>query len=369
VRSVRASLEKLLGPAGVLPETRPLACPSTEEELLETIRLAAFEGWRIVPIGLGSKLAPEAQDREATFLLSTRRIAGIVAYEPGDGTLTASAGTTMAELERTARTGGNHLTPCVPAPVHSTLGGVLAAGQSGLDRLRYGPSRHHVLGMRVALADASVARSGGRLVKNVTGYDLHRLYCGSRGSLCVILEASLRLCAGFARERLLSATARDRAGAIALALAAADLGLQPLSIRAENVLDPRGVWRVHVLLAGREEVVDWSRDVVLGRLPGFTEGLESIDRLRDAEIAPGRRPDLTASGRPSKLPETLARLPEDLRMIVEPAIAIAWVFVEGDRLPSVAGELRRASGTRPGEALAERLKQVFDPRGILPARR
>lgn len=349
MKDVRASLERILGPAGVLAGESPVACPANDEEAVEAIRLAAKERWKLSPIGFGPELRPDVD-----FLLSTRRIAGVVAYEPGDGTLTARAGTTMSELDRVAREGGNHLTPRVAAPDRSTLGGVLAGGRSGIDRLRYGPARHHVLGMRVALADGSIAKSGGRLVKNVTGYDLHRLYCGSRGSLCVVLEASMRLFAGFEREALLTAPARDLEGALESARAADALGVRPLAIRAENVLDPESRWRVHVLLAGRSDLVDWGRRTILSTLPGAAEGSESIDRLRDAEVDASRMTE-----RPSRLAARLLQLPEGSRTVVDPGVGCAWIF-EGT--PEV---LRAARGPRAGAALSARLKQAFDPDGIL----
>ena len=360
---VRATLEKLIGPAAVLPGEPVVACPANDDEVVEAIRLAATERWNLTPIGLGS--SPRG---DADFLLSTRRITGVVAYEPGDGTLSARAGTTIAELERVTRAGGNHLTPRVAAADRSTLAGVLAEGRSGIDRLRYGPSRHHVLGMRVALADGSVVKCGGRLVKNVTGYDMHRLYCGSRGTLCVVLEASMRLFASFEREVLLTAPARDRAGAIEAARAAEALGVRPLAIRAENVLDPKGAWRVHVLLAGRPELVEWGRRMLLASWPGAAEGLESSERLRDAELAPGRWPDLRATGRPSRLAAALPRLPEDARMIVEPSIGLAWIFIEADARERAANVLREAGLAdrgSAGAALSRRLKSAFDPDGIL----
>lgn len=349
MKDVRASLERILGPAGVLAGEPPVACPSNDGEAVEAIRLAARERWKLSPIGFGP-----GRPTDVDFLLSTRKLAGVVAYEPGDGTITARAGTTMADLERVARAGGNHLTPRVAAPDRSTLGGILASGRSGIDRLRYGPARHHVLGMRVALPDGSVARSGGRLVKNVTGYDLHRLYCGSRGTLCVVLEASMRLFAGFEREELLTTTTRDLAGALEAARAATELGVRPLAIRAENVLDPGSRWRVHVLLAGRSDLVDWGRRTILSTWPGAAEGSESIDRLRDAEVDASRTTE-----RPSRLAARLLQLPEGSRMVIDPDVGCAWIF---DRKSEALGAARAPSA---GASLSARLKQAFDPDGIL----
>ena len=358
----RATLERHLGAGTVAGGGgRPVVSPSDEGELSETIRLAAANGWRLLPVGFGSKLDWSATPRDVDVELSTRRLARVVAYEPGDGTITALAGTTMDELERTAARGRNHLTPRVPAPSRATLGGVLAAGQSGLDRLRYGPARHHVLGMRAALADGRVTKSGGKLVKNVTGYDLHRLYCGSAGSLCVIVEATLRLFAGFERERLFSVPVADRASALRVAASVEALRLDPLCIRCENVLDAKAAWRVHVLFAGRDAVVAAAARALLAAHRDAVEG-ESIDRLRDVELSAGRWPEVRVADRRSRIAERLARYAPETRMIVDPAIATAWIFFEG---PAEAGR-RDVLPERADLAaeLALRLKRSFDPKSV-----
>ena len=136
---------------------------------------------------------PEVHQSPNAVLLSTRRLDSVLDYVPGDGTLTAQVGAPMEDLASCVAEGGHSLTPQLCGAADSSLGGALGAGRSGLDRYKYGPLRHHVLGLRVALSDGTLAGSGGKLVKNVTGFDLHRLYTGSRGTLCVLLEASLRL--------------------------------------------------------------------------------------------------------------------------------------------------------------------------------
>jgi glycolate oxidase iron-sulfur subunit len=306
--------------------------PADEAQVVETIRLATRNRWRILPAGLGSKLGWSAAPARVDLVLSTRRLAGIVAYEPGDGTLTARAGTTMEALERATLESRNHLTPRVPAPSRATIGGVLAAGQSGVDRLRYGPARHHVLGMRAALADGSSTKSGGKLVKNVTGYDLHRLYCGSAGSLCVVLEVTLRLFAGFERERLLTIPADDRANALSIAASVDALRSIPCASAARTSSTRRARGASTWSSRGATAVVDAARRTLLGARGDAVEGLESIERLRDAELAPGLWPDSRFAGRRSRLGAALAPLPADARMVVDPAIACASLWG-----PTVAG--------------------------------
>jgi glycolate oxidase FAD binding subunit len=326
------------------------------------LKLAARERWKLVPIGLGSKLSWCRPPERVDLALSTRRLAGVVAYEGGDGTLTARAGSTLESLASVARAGGNHLTPMVAHPERATLGGVLAAGQSGVDRARFGPARHHVLGMRVALADGSTARSGGRLVKNVTGYDLHRLYCGSHGTLCVILEASLRLFPAFEREARLTLAARDRAEAIALARRVEGLGVEPLAVRAENVLDPERRWQLHLLLAGRAPVVEWARARLLEGLPGARESASGFAEIRDLEVREGRWPAWRGACRPSELDAALSRIAPDAPTVVDPTVATIGAFVEG-----VAAE--RSELAAPAAAMMRRLKQSFDPDGLFAAGR
>ena len=171
----------------------PLVTPVDEAHCAEVMRWAAADSLALIPIGGGHHSGYLRAATRVDLAISTSALSKIEAYEPGDGTVTAGAGITIAALREVVQSGGHRLTPDVAEPARRSLGGLLASGQSGFDRLRFGPTRNHVLGMRVLLGDGSQARTGGRLVKNVTGYDLQRLYTGSHGSLCLILEASLRL--------------------------------------------------------------------------------------------------------------------------------------------------------------------------------
>jgi len=342
--------------------------PEDEEQLLLVLERAARERQRLVPVGGGTKLGwcrPDALAAEGALALSTRRLAGIVAYEPGDGTLTALGGTRMGELEAATRAGGHRLTPDVPGAEVATLGGVLGAGLSGPDRLRFGPVRHHVLGMRVALADGTVAKSGGRLVKNVTGFDLHRLYCGSRGTLAVILEASLRLFALPERELGLTWTFDDARAALDAALELRARPLSPVSVTVEN---RGGPWRLHVFLAGRARQVEAERDAArgLGAPEAEVDGDEAraaARRARDLACVGGRWPDLRLATRPSAIGTELAPFIEgggEVGVVIQPGIATAELFFEPGRATS-----RPASDVPHGAARwMERLRAAFDPDGI-----
>ncbi|MCB9916212.1 MAG: FAD-binding oxidoreductase [Planctomycetes bacterium] len=296
--SLFASLERVVGAAHVAPAAHlgglPVASPADEAEARALIELARADGLRLAPLGCGSKLAWAPPPARVDALLGTRRLAGVVEFVPGDGTLTARCGSTMAELAALVRAEGLELTPDVPRPERATLGGTLAAGASGPDRTRHGAGRLHVLGTRALLASGEVAKSGGRLVKNVTGYDLHRLYCGSFGSLALLLEASLRLfpapearrAAGFALDELGAALE------LARALHAARLPLRALTVT--NARD--AAWWVHVELVGRAAQLE--RD--LARVAA----LRAPDEVLHGDDAAARAPRSCAT--PSPTPRTRA---------------------------------------------------------------
>lgn len=381
-----------------------VALPRDEPELVALVARAARERWRLVPVGLGSILdacRPEARTEPDVLAVSTRRVDAVVEYEPGDGTVSAQAGVRMDALADAVRAGGHRLTPDVPCPSRATLGGVLGASLSGPDRLRYGPVRHHVLGTRVLLADGSTSRSGGKLVKNVTGFDLHRLYCGSRGTLCVLLEASMRLFPEPQRELVLSRRAGGPREGIEAALRVthgASQGLAPLAV---TLVGAGGTWTLSVCLAGRDEQVRWERDQVTALL-GECDEQDATDepraRLRDESRDGGGLPTFRLTSQPSRIASGIDVVRSfcearntPVRLVVQPGIACADVFVEmraddgrveaaldlRERL--APGEVRidpfgaplavhRALGRREGEDPARRwseaLRHALDPQGM-----
>jgi glycolate oxidase FAD binding subunit len=338
----RTALERGLGSACVsswhgLEAELPLVAPRAIEELIELVRLAAREEKKLLPIGFGSKLSWSNPSGRADALVSLRDFAGIVAYEPGDGTLTARAGSSMAELARVVRAGGHHLTPDVPEPARASLGGMVSAGQSGFDRLRYGPVRGHVLGTLVLLADGSIARSGGRLVKNVTGYDLHRLHCGAHGTLGILLEVSLRLWPLPEEHAWLCCPCRDRSAALEAALGVQALFVKPLAVLARS----EARWALEVGLAGRADVVAWEV-AELTRVLRPSESLcgaqarERIEAARDRALEHGAWPEIELAARPSRLDAALAELEAGLddagvpaEIEVHPLLATAAVRLRG----------------------------------------
>ena len=167
--------------------------PATREEAAEALAAAARDRLAAVPWGGGVSLPRERAPERYDLALDLTALDRVVEYQPEDMTLTAECGATLASLRATLAARGQELPLEGARPERATLGGLLAANASGPRRLRFGAPRDRILGARFALGDGTLARSGGRVVKNVAGYAIHRLLCGSRGGLAVLLEASLKL--------------------------------------------------------------------------------------------------------------------------------------------------------------------------------
>lgn len=384
-------------PASTVREL-PVEAPASVEELVEVVRRAAVDRQVLVPAGNGSGLSGYAAPERADRIVSTRNLRGILSHEPDDGTLSALAGTPLSELRGAARAGGHFLTPDVPRPERATLGGVLAAGRSGPDRLRFGPVRYHVLGARVLLADGSLARSGGQLVKNVTGYDLHRLYCGSHGTLCILVDAALRLFPEPEEERVVAVRAGDTSGALALAGAALALSARLVSLIAE-----RGAtgWELRARLFGKRAAVEHEVESLRGIWSGAAveaadAARSSAEATRDALPEAGDAPWLRVACAPSGVTTVLGELERRAagRLVVQPGVALIDLVpdlvpeVDTAELAGMTLALRAALGGSalvtlgnapaaalatvrpfdhpgPGLELMRALKQRLDPEGLL----
>jgi FAD/FMN-containing dehydrogenase len=370
-----------------------LAAPNSFDEAAEVVRLARAERWALVPVGNASKLGWSRPPERCDLVLSSRNLRGITAYEPADGTLTALAGTPWSELVA-ATSARHHLSPEIPASRRASLGGVLAAGASGLDRLRHGPVRHQVLGMLALVADGTRVKSGGRVVKNVTGYDLHRLWCGAHGTLCFLLEATLRLYPAPASLAVLEARCASLGEGLARSHALWRSGVPPLCVVLRGA---KASFELAVVLAGREEAVASELETARAALGPTALRLgdnarRAREELRECELASGAWPPLALACRPSRLAGALERLTKitgelglSPRLLCHPLLASASVELQGvewsDELVAalergLAGdglEMRwRGLGARtppmrtpPAAAeLMRRIKRSLDPEGL-----
>jgi glycolate oxidase subunit GlcD len=171
----------------------PLAVsPANAFEACEILRLSSREGWAVLPAGAGTWL-DTGRPARVDVTLRTTRMRRIIEHEPADLVATAEAGLTLAQLNAELRRAGQCLPLDPPDDGRATLGGVAATGIGGAQGYGYSAPRSYVIGMRVALADGRLIKAGGRVVKNVAGYDLCKLFVGSYGTLGLILELTFKL--------------------------------------------------------------------------------------------------------------------------------------------------------------------------------
>lgn len=175
--------------AGVRP--RWVALPETVEEVAAVLRVCAGQDLAVTPVGGGTKLHWGAPPERCDVLLDLCCLNEILEHAAGDLVVRTQAGVTMGVLTEALGRRGQEL--ALDAPPDATVGGTLATAASGPRAFRYGTPRDLLIGVTVVLADGTVARSGGKVVKNVAGYDLGKLFTGSYGTLGVIAEATFRL--------------------------------------------------------------------------------------------------------------------------------------------------------------------------------
>ncbi len=311
-------LRAIVGPAGVLsgvelspyvvegrtPETAVF--PGSLDEVRAVVEVAAAEEIPMTPWGGGTAAAvgtPIAPARPG-LVLGLGRLNRLVEHEPGDLTATAEAGTTVAALQAALRARGQWLSLDPPDADRATLGGVMAANAWGPRRHLYGTARDLVIGMTVVMADGTVVRAGGKVVKNVAGYDLPKLFVGSYGTLGILVDVTVKLRPLPAEERLVGVRFErlKDAAAAARAVMASDVipnALELLDAEAARALAPAfaGGPTLVVGFDGLGEQVDWQcgeLQALVGPLGGGGVQAMAADawtRLaRAAAVALGERP-------------------------------------------------------------------------------
>jgi glycolate oxidase FAD binding subunit len=208
-------------------DSRVVAFPFNLEELSEMLQLATSERWRVIPAGAGTWLEMGNRPPQFHLIISVERMNRVLEYEPADLTATVEAGCTLSAFNKTAA-GHRQFIPLDPfGDERSTIGGIIATASSGPMRCAYGTPRDWLIGIRVVHANGAVTKAGGKVVKNVAGYDLCKLYTGSFGSLGVITEMSFKLRALPSFEKTLTFYADDATVLCALVTRIADSDVQP----------------------------------------------------------------------------------------------------------------------------------------------
>lgn len=344
--------------------------PASVEEAAACMAQAARERQRLAFVGGGTELEL-GRPKPVDATLRTRGMARILEYAPADMVLSAEAGVTLAQVQAAAREHRQMLALDAPWPERATLGGLVATGAFGPRRARYGAIRDLIIGVTLVRADGVIARGGGKVVKNVAGFDLPKVACGSLGTLGLIAGATFRL------HPLPEASAT----VLATGLSPAEVGAQLAGVRRAQ-LEPTSA----VALRAGEGRYD------LGlRFEGFGEGVEQ-QAARLCAIGPGqrladpdafwRRHDAARAAGPLRL--KVAALPSQLpaiEAIVAPLLgglrgaSFAWyatlgagfVSGEGVGLGQPIEATRAALVAAGGWLVVESGAPEIDPWGPLPA--
>jgi glycolate oxidase FAD binding subunit len=188
----------------------------------------------VMPVGNGTQLGCGNLPERYDVALSTRRLARILAHEAADMTVTVEAGATLAEVNAALEAARQHLPLDPPQPEHTTIGAAIATDASGPLRLSQGKVRDQLIGVKVVLADGTLVKGGGRVVKNVAGYDLMKLFTGSFGTLGTVVEATFKVRPLPECEALFAVSAREVGIAASLALEVFGASLAPSYVEALN---------------------------------------------------------------------------------------------------------------------------------------
>jgi glycolate oxidase subunit GlcD len=189
-------LAQIVGAAHVCEDFAPHAlavAPANTQEACELLRFASRENLLVTPAGAGTWLETNNASSRAGIIITTRRMTRVIEHEPADLTATVEAGVSLAALNDELKRANQWLPLDPPDDGRASLGGIAATGCGGAQNFGDQRPRCYVIGMRVALADGRMLKAGGRVVKNVAGYDLCKLFVGSYGTLGLILELTFKL--------------------------------------------------------------------------------------------------------------------------------------------------------------------------------
>jgi glycolate oxidase FAD binding subunit len=354
--------------------------PATRDELCSALAAAGEAGTPVRFRGGGTKLAWPPPAPPDAIELSTAGLTEIVEHNAGDLTAVLEAGVPLAEAQALFAKANQRLA-LDPPDNGATVGGVVASGDTGPLRGRYGGPRDLVVGMRVALSDGTLAKSGGKVIKNVAGYDIAKLFAGSFGTLGAIVEVSVRLHPVAPDTATALATARD---AGELARGAAAIGGSPLEHHGLDVRWQGGRGAVLARFAGAVPRPQAEAAARLLEAEGLTtEIIDEDEQLWDEQRAAQRGPLVVkVSGLPTRLPSLLRAADEFGGSVVgRAALGLSWLRFEEPSAAAVE-RLRRdfiaAVQDRPADldvdpvgpmdpgvkALMQRVKERFDPAGV-----
>lgn len=300
-KQLRDNLDKIVGETGMHPDpyqidevcSQAVVAPSSIREIQDILAFATEHQLSIVPVGAGTKLGIGNPPEKVDLTLLMGQFNEVLEYEPADLSVTVQAGVRLSELQKTLAEEGQFLPLDPPYAADTTLGGLVAANASGPSRLRHGTARNRVLGMKVVQPNGIVVNSGGKVVKNVAGYDLKKLYIGSFGTLGIITELTFNLypLPELKRTLLLSFKMVDDAAKVALQIANSQLSPVFINLFTDGALATVSSETalsgtiVGVGIDGHPETVAWQLEQVQSMAEqGDVIGVEVLEDIDQAEF-------------------------------------------------------------------------------------
>ncbi len=375
--------------------------PRSAEEAAAIMKLAVEKQWRVECVGAGTQAYGNRRTR-ADIVISTRALTKVVEYEAADLVIGVQAGMTLHKLERATRRNSQFLALDPATHEHSTIGGVIAAGRSGPLRYAHGTPRDHVLGLQVVTGDGRILDLGGRVVKNVAGYDLVRLMVGSAGTLGLITSAYLRLKPVPQVDESLTVTAPDVDLLIDLMQQIVHENLEAGAIELLGPNDAGEPWTLVVRLSGSPDAVADATARINALSSGLPAAMKPVtdevwQAMQLAEL--NAHTTIRLADLPARLSSTLqlaqkvvARAVAPAQLIAHAADGIVRLYLGAANAENVAfaiGEARSVMSVSGGsvvvhsreaelmrradafgavgatQPLMARLKHIFDPAGIL----
>jgi len=335
--------------------------PSSTEELSDIMKRAAAEYWTVTATGGMSLLD---RDLSTNVIVNTACLDRIVEHEPADLIAVAQAGVTLTAFNQKLVENGQWLPLDPPDDGRATLGGIVATGLGGPQQFGYGRPRGSVIGMTVVLADGNIIKAGGRVVKNVAGYDLCKLFTGSYGTLGIITELIFKLRPRPAREATAIATGSIN-NLLSAGRAILDARLFPVALelissafatRLDIETDETPVLLIR--FAGNEKGVAYQIEQTLVHLKN--SGINETEVLADdsqlwqsvAAIAVNERPSYATRVLPTKVADSVNSLRLD---------SLWQAGVADGRLRTFNRAVNRISL----DPLSQRIKQQLDPLNLL----
>ncbi|CAA9407579.1 MAG: Glycolate dehydrogenase, FAD-binding subunit GlcE [uncultured Rubrobacteraceae bacterium] len=374
--------------------------PGSTEDVSELMKLANDRNLAVAPRGGGTSMSLGNPPRELGLILSTSRMDAVVEHVPGDQVVRVQSGIRFADLQARLAESDQMLGVDPPeAGNGATVGGIVAANSSGPKRYRYGTIRDLIIGITVVLADGTVAKAGGKVVKNVAGYDLAKLFTGSLGTLGFIAECNFRLHPRPETARTVAVELPDTASAGAASQAILHAQVVPSAV---ELLWDGETRMIAVLIEGIPSGIEAQAETASHILGSFGEVSTLGDDEAGSSSPPGAGDDGVAvkiSAPPAELAGVLdSTLGASSRLGVTPRITghagtgVTYVGLSGGDEGARAGVveelreiwLRRGGSVVVREAppafkerveawgpigtrldLTRRVKEKFDPRGIL----